>query len=176
MGFTSQAARKGQADLILFNTCCVRDNAEQKVFGNVGKLKQEKRKNKKLLVGVCGCMMQQEDVAGKAGGYLSLCGHNLWDAQPAWLRPCWRACSGSTGDFPRVERTLAVSDQEDLPDETPAFAVKPPLSAVNIMQGCDNFCTYCIVPYVRGRERSRSSRKRSSEGSARTGKSRLSGE
>ena len=150
VGF-APAEEMGQADLILFNTCCVRDNAEKKLFGNVGKLKQKKRQNKKLLVGVCGCMMQQEDVAEKLADTFPFVNiifgtHNM-AALPEMLYAA----------IFLGERTLAVSDQEDLPDETPALRAKPPLSAVNIMQGCDNFCSYCIVPYVRGRERSRSS-------------------
>lgn len=145
-----EPGEKSQAELIIFNTCCVRENAELKIFGNVGALKQRKRKNGNLLVAVCGCMMQQEAVAKR-----------LFDTFP------FVDIIFGTGNMHRLPEMIAraVLDrkrsfcvekmQGDMIEDVPVVRNRPPLASVSIMQGCDNFCTYCIVPYVRGRERSR---------------------
>ncbi|MBQ9942440.1 MAG: tRNA (N6-isopentenyl adenosine(37)-C2)-methylthiotransferase MiaB [Christensenellaceae bacterium] len=145
------AASEEEADLILFNTCCVRENAELKIFGNVGALKKKKREKPELIIGVCGCMMQQEEVAERLAKTFPFVNivfgtHNMVTLPGMLYKAIFEK-----------KRTLAVSDQEDVPGSIEARREAPPLFSVNIMQGCDNFCSYCIVPYVRGRERSRAS-------------------
>lgn len=145
------AARREEADLILFNTCCVRDNAERRVFGNVGHLQAQKKANPRLVVGVCGCMMQQEGVPEK-----------LLKSSP------FVDLVFGTGNLYKLPELLLSVLKEGrrqvLVDQNPMAPIAEGLPAsrhggvqafVNIMFGCDNFCSYCIVPYVRGRERSR---------------------
>ena len=140
-----------QADLILFNTCAVREHAEQRVFGNVGALKKLKEKNPRLIIGVCGCMAQQKHIVDKLRAsypYVDLVfGVDGIDRLPAML----------------VERLHRGKRYLETPVERNAWWRSCPSGGdsgfrawLPIMYGCDNFCTYCIVPYVRGRERSRS--------------------
>jgi len=148
LGF-SRSADKENASLILFNTCCVRDHAEKRVFGNIGALKEYKDENPNLIIGVFGCMMQQEEVAEKLYKRFPFVdivfGTNLLSRLPAFVES---AESGS--------RTLAVDDNNiQIEDDLPSIRTGKINAFVNINYGCDNFCTYCIVPYVRGRERSR---------------------
>ena len=139
-----------QADLILFNTCAVREHAEQRVFGNVGALKKLKEKNPRLIIGVCGCMAQQKHIVDKLRAsypYVDLVfGVDGIDRLPVMLVE--RLHRGKRYLETPVERNAVV---EELPIRRDSgFRAWLP-----IMYGCDNFCTYCIVPYVRGRERSR---------------------
>lgn len=139
-----------QADLILFNTCAVREHAEQRVFGNVGALKQLKARNPKLVIGVCGCMAQQPRIVDKlrrSYPYVDLVfGVDGIDRLPAMLAERFRKGRRYLEE-PRTRNAVV----EDLPIRRDSgFRAWLP-----IMYGCDNFCTYCIVPYVRGRERSR---------------------
>ncbi len=149
MGYGKTDDRKN-ADLIIFNTCCVRENAELKVYGKLGALKHLKRKNEDLIIAVCGCMMQQDHVVKyiqKTYPHVDLIfgTHNLHN-------------------FPfLLEKTLnhkeaivdVWSEEGEIIEGLPVnrrYGIK---SFVNIMYGCNNFCSYCIVPYTRGRERSR---------------------
>lgn len=139
-----------QADLILFNTCAVREHAEQRVFGNVGALKKLKEKNPKLVIGVCGCMAQQQHIVDKlrkSYPYVDLVfGVDGIDRLPTMLAERFRRGKRYL-ENPKARNALV----EDLPIRRDSgFRAWLP-----IMYGCDNFCTYCIVPYVRGRERSR---------------------
>lgn len=138
------------ADLVIFNTCAVRENAELKVFGNLGALKHKKRKKPDMLIGVCGCMMQQEHIAEtirKKYKHIDMVfGTHALYRFPQILH---EAMSGGAVFDVKDEKGLIA---EDIPLERGA----KPLAKVPIMYGCNNFCTYCIVPYVRGRERSRS--------------------
>ena len=148
LGF-SHADDKENADLILFNTCCVRDHAEKRVFGNIGAMKELKDEKPNLILGVFGCMMQQEEVAQKLYKRFPFVdivfGTNLLSRLPAFVE---NAQSGA--------RTLAVEeDNIQIEDGLPSIRTGKINAFVNINYGCDNFCTYCIVPYVRGRERSR---------------------
>lgn len=143
------AETKNGADVILFNTCCVRDHAEKRVFGNIGALKEQKDENPNLIIGVFGCMMQQEDVSLKLFRrfpYVNIVfGTNLLSRLPSFIE------SAEAG-----ERTLAVEENNIvIEDDLPCVRTGRINAFVNINYGCDNFCTYCIVPYVRGRERSR---------------------
>ena len=138
------------ADLILFNTCAVREHAEQRVFGNVGALKKLKEQNPRLMIGVCGCMAQQEHIVEKlrqSYPYVDLVfGVDGIDRLPAMLAE--RIRKGKRYLEKPAERNAVV---EELPIRRDSgFRAWLP-----IMYGCDNFCSYCIVPYVRGRERSR---------------------
>ena len=150
MGF-APAADEGEADLLLFNTCCIRDNAERRLLGNVSALAQRKREKPDLLVGVCGCMMQQE---GGVQRLLDLCPfvdlvfgtHNLYRLPELLLR----ALRG------QPVRETDGDERGCIPEGLPVRRTSAIQGALTIMYGCNNFCTYCVVPYVRGRERSRS--------------------
>ena len=139
-----------QADLILFNTCAVREHAEQRVFGNVGALKKLKEKNPRLIIGVCGCMAQQPQVVEqlrKSYPYVDLVfGVDGIDRLPAMLAE----------RLQRGKRYLEEpQDRSAVVEEMPIRRDSGFRAWLPVMYGCDNFCTYCIVPYVRGRERSR---------------------
>jgi tRNA-2-methylthio-N6-dimethylallyladenosine synthase len=137
-----------QADVIMINTCCVRESAEKKIYGKIGELKKLKADNPNLLIGIAGCMAQKdkEKIFKKAPHVdLVLGTYNIYH-----VAEYIEKLEASR------ERVLAVWDQaERLAPEVPTVR-KGRISAwVPIMYGCNNFCTYCIVPYVRGRERSR---------------------
>ena len=137
-------------DLIIYNTCAVRENAELKVYGNLGHLKLAKRKNPDLKIAVCGCMMQQPHVVKEIKSRykhvdLVLGTHNLYKF-PELL----------TNTMDSDKLLVDVWDVDGEVVEGLRSSRKFELKAfVNIMYGCNNFCTYCIVPYTRGRERSR---------------------
>lgn len=149
IGYT-QAPTQEDADLILFNTCCVRENAEQRVYGNVGSLYARKQENPDLIIGVCGCMMQQEDVASYIAHKFPFVDlifgtHNLHHFPKLLLEAI-----GSK------ETTMEILYEKGQIVEDVPIKRNPGVSAwTTIMYGCNNFCSYCIVPYVRGRERSR---------------------
>jgi len=145
-GFCDDAKK---ADLILYNTCAVRENAELRVFGNIGAVKNLKRKNPELILGVCGCMMQQEHIAEiikKRYPHVDMVfGTHALYRFPEILAGAMaenRVFDTETEDGSIFE---GISYKRD----------EPPLAKIPIMYGCNNFCSYCIVPYVRGRERSR---------------------
>lgn len=138
------------ADIIIFNTCCVRENAEFKVIGNVGALKSLKREKPELLIAVCGCMMQQGEVVDyikqKFKHVDIVFGtHNL-HRFPQFVHTV----------LDSKNRVYEVWENEDKIYEGVSVKREESYKAyVTIMYGCNNFCSYCIVPYVRGRERSR---------------------
>ena len=139
-----------ECDLIIYNTCAVRENAELKVYGNLGQLKFNKRKNPDLKIAVCGCMMQQPHVVKEIKSRykhvdLVFGTHNLYKF-PELL----------TNTMDSDKLLVDVWDVDGEVVEGLRSSRKFELKAfVNIMYGCNNFCTYCIVPYTRGRERSR---------------------
>jgi len=143
---------KEEADIIIFNTCCVRENAEQKVDGNLGALKKLKKENPNKVIAVTGCMMQQEGMADKIIGKFPFVDiiigtHNAYK----FTEYLGRALGG---ERPIVE----IWDKEaDIIEGAPIDRASTIKGFVTIMYGCNNFCTYCIVPHVRGRERSRNS-------------------
>ncbi len=145
-----ESESKETADLILFNTCCVRDHAEKRLMGNIGALREQKEANPALIVGICGCMMQQEGMAKKIlkrFPHVSLVfGTNVVFRLPQMLA----AVLGG-------ER-VALTNEEDfaIAEGLPQLRDNVRSAFVNITFGCNNYCTYCIVPFVRGRERSRS--------------------
>ena len=149
MGYV-QALSEDQADLVIYNTCAVRENAELKVYGNLGHLKSIKRKRPDMKIVVCGCMMQQEHVVEEIKNMyrhvdLIFGTHNLYKF-PELLE----------STFNRDKLIVDVWDVDGEVVEGLKSNRKFDIKAfVNIMYGCNNFCTYCIVPYTRGRERSR---------------------
>ena len=139
-----------EADVVVFNTCCIRENAENHAFGNIGSLKKLKKSNPSLIIAVGGCMAQE---AGKAAWLKSkfpfidiLFGtHNLPEL-------------GELIERKRREKKTIISLKEErvaTEDGVAPVRTSYPNAWVNIMYGCNNFCSYCIVPYVRGREKSR---------------------
>ena len=142
------APTRWEADFLLFNTCCIRENAEKRLFGNIGKLREHKQENRPgLMIGVCGCVPQQEGVARRLMRRYPFVDF-VMGAQGGHTLPetVQRAMEG---------RMDAVVEDERVAEGQPVRRLDPFRAYVNIMYGCDNFCTYCIVPYVRGRERSR---------------------
>jgi len=146
-GFTEEP---GEADLILFNTCAVREHAQDRVFGNVGALKAYKRRKPHLLIALCGCMVQQPQVAQRLREHYPFVGlifgthvlHRFPELVLEYLQTHKPVVS-----IPQSDGVIA----EGIPLRRDGnFKAWLP-----IMYGCNNFCTYCIVPYVRGRERSR---------------------
>lgn len=139
------------AQLIIFNTCAVREHAEDRVFGNVGALKNYKRDNPDTVIALCGCMVQQEHIAQKlkrSYPYVDLVfGTHVVHRLPQLL---YRTLTGRKRVFetPDIDGVIAEGVPVKRDNDTRAW--------LPIMYGCNNFCTYCIVPYVRGRERSRS--------------------
>lgn len=149
MGY-SKAENKEDASIIIFNTCCVRENAELKVFGNLGALKGLKKKRPDLIIGVCGCMMQQkgmaEEIMEKFPFVDMIFGtHNAYKF-PEYLNRVKQE-GKAVCEIYNEETEIVEGLPLDRESSIKAF--------VTIMYGCNNFCTYCIVPYVRGRERSR---------------------
>lgn len=148
----SRTEIKEEAAIILFNTCCVRENAENKVFGNLGQLKALKRKNPDLIIGICGCMMQQEGMADKILStfpYVNI----VFGTHNAYKFPEYLNRVKTEG----VQIKEIFNKEEEIVEGLPIDRKSDVKAFVTIMYGCNNFCTYCIVPYVRGRERSRKS-------------------
>lgn len=145
-----EAPNREEADFVLFNTCCVRDNAERRALGNVTWLKEVRKRNPRLMIGVCGCMIQQPGMAEKILKQyrfvdLAFGTSNLYKL-PEML---YRALNS--------DRAVVEVEEEDvIAEKLPVKRLRQDAAYITIMYGCDNFCSYCIVPYVRGRERSRS--------------------
>ena len=146
----TQSETLEHADMILLNTCAVRENAENRVFGELGRLKQYKKNNPELILGVCGCMPQEEKVVErilKKFQYVDLVfgTHNIYKL-PEYLETVVLS----------KERVIEVfSEEGSIVENMPKIRENSKKAWVNIMYGCDEFCTYCIVPYTRGKERSR---------------------
>ncbi|MBR0529529.1 MAG: tRNA (N6-isopentenyl adenosine(37)-C2)-methylthiotransferase MiaB [Ruminococcus sp.] len=138
------------AQLILLNTCAVRENAEDRVFGNIGNFKKLKEQNRELVIGICGCMAQQKHVAEKIkASYRQVdlvFGTFAYNDMYSML---WEVISKHKRLFNQSEACTEIDESMTQLREDKVRAFLP------IMYGCNNFCTYCIVPYVRGRERSR---------------------
>ena len=143
------AETKDEANVILFNTCCVRDHAEKRLLANIGALKERKDQDPELILGICGCMMQQADVAKKVMRRFPFVSF-VFGTNVLWRLP-ELMLSALNGE------RLILTEEEGFAicEGLPARRSNPFSAFVNITFGCDNFCSYCIVPYVRGRERSR---------------------
>jgi len=152
MGY-NPAASLEQSDLILLNTCAIRDNAERKVFGELGNLKHLKKGRPGLIIGLCGCMPQQPEVVEHLVQQLPFVDivfgtHNL-NELPAMIEKV------TEGQGRQIQ---VYSKPGDIYEGMPAKRSLRHKEWVEIMDGCDKFCTYCIVPYTRGRQRSRLAR------------------
>ena len=152
MGMTPAASRE-EADFVIFNTCCVRDNAQRRALGNVVWLKELKKTRPEMMVAVCGCMMQQPGMGEQILRQypfvdLAFGTHNLYRFAQLMLQAVRTR-----------RRVVEVMDDNEgsIPEELPVRRSSPTHAYITIMYGCNNFCSYCIVPYVRGRERSRAS-------------------
>jgi len=149
MGMEMAHSRE-EADFVLHNTCCIRDNAERKALGNVTWLKELRKQNPSLLIGVCGCMVQQPGMAEKILRQypfidVAFGTGNLYQLPELLLRAAEN----------RKRVVVVPQDESTLAEGVPVRRDNPHQAYVTIMYGCNNFCSYCIVPYVRGRERSR---------------------
>lgn len=149
IGYEKTEVRE-EASIIIFNTCCVRENAENKVFGNLGIMKNMKEKNPDLIIAICGCMMQQEGMADKVLKTFPFVDiifgtHNSYKF-PEYLN---RVIQDG------IQVKEIANKEEGIVEGLPIDRKSSIKAFVTIMYGCNNFCTYCIVPYVRGRERSR---------------------
>lgn len=138
-----------EADFILFNTCAVREHAEDRAFGNIGALSHLKKRRPDVIIALCGCMAQQEknvEKIKKSYPQVSL----LFGTHALWRFPSllYRVLSGE-------KRVFDIGGEDDIAEGLPVLRAGGAKAWLSIMYGCNNFCTYCIVPYVRGRERSR---------------------
>ena len=148
IGYTESSEE--DADLVIFNTCTVRENANQRLYGHLGQLKPRKKANPHFMIGLCGCMMQEPSVVAKINTSYSFVDfifgtfnlHRLPELLFARLHENKRM----------IEVLPEPKEHVEIKGAKRKYSFK---SGVNIMYGCNNFCTYCIVPYVRGRERSR---------------------
>ncbi len=141
------------ADFVIFNTCTVRDNANQRVYGRLGVLNGYKRRNPGMKIALCGCMMQENSVIEKireSYRFVDLIfgTHNLYK-----FAELLDSVFGNRGQGMIID---IWKDTDRIVEDLPVERKYPYKSGINIMFGCNNFCSYCIVPYVRGRERSRS--------------------
>ncbi len=153
-----------EANLIILNTCAVREHAENRVLGIIGSIKKEREKRPDLKIGMCGCMAQEphrQEQLRKNYPYVDLLfGTDRLHEIPEMILEMLRAGSGGKRKGPRQKQYVS-----DLPhgefgvitEETPVVRTSSFRALVSVMYGCNNFCSYCIVPYVRGRERSRRS-------------------
>ncbi|MCR5107194.1 MAG: tRNA (N6-isopentenyl adenosine(37)-C2)-methylthiotransferase MiaB [Lachnospiraceae bacterium] len=152
IGYTYEE-KEEEADLVLFNTCTIRDNADQKVYGRLGYLHGKNHYRKDRIIALCGCMMQEVTAVEKIKKSYSFVNiifgtHNVYKLAELL---CIQAAQGNM--------VIDILDGTDLiVEDIPNSRKYPFKSGINIMYGCNNFCTYCIVPYVRGRERSRPSK------------------
>ena len=148
-GFTfTEEAR--EADLVLLNTCAIREHAEQRVFGNLGILTHSKRENPEQIIVLCGCMAQEPRVAERVKQSYRLV-DLVFGPQALWKFPelLWQVCETR-------KRVFSIDDEHGgIAEGLPVVRERGVKAWVSIMYGCNNFCSYCIVPYVRGRERSR---------------------
>lgn len=146
----AETSSKEEADIVVFNTCCIRENAENHAYGNIGALKKLKKARPAMLIAVGGCMTQQPGAAERLHKKFPFVDivfgtHNLEEFGALLDRK-----------IGRKKAVIDIWDKEgEVREDDISFRTSYPNAWVNIMYGCNNFCSYCIVPYVRGRERSR---------------------
>lgn len=146
-----QAGNEDEADVIVFNTCAIRENAEDRLFGNLGAFKARKRENKNLLIIVCGCMMKLQENVDRIRNsfpYVDI----VFDPQQIHNLPLF-----ILDKIGRKKQLIDITEEDFIVEDNlmPVKRARKFRALVPIMYGCNNFCTYCIVPYTRGRERSR---------------------
>lgn len=151
MGF-QMTEKITDADLILYNTCAIREHAEDRVFGNVGAVKKLKKEKPELIIALCGCMMQQEHIREKIYNSYPFVdivfGTHAHYLLPELLKQF----------LTRKKRVVSAFNIDgEIAEGLPVYRDRTAKAWLPIMYGCDNFCSYCVVPYVRGRERSRKS-------------------
>lgn len=150
MGYGLSNSAEG-ADVVIFNTCAIRENAQDRVYGNLGMLIHYKKKNPAMIIGLCGCMVQQDHVAKRIKdvfpGVNLVFGTHVMHKLPEFM---YNILNGSKKVYNIVESDGVIAEGLPVVRES-KFKASVPIS-----YGCNNFCTYCIVPYVKGRERSRS--------------------
>ena len=144
-----EAPRREEADFVIFNTCCIRENAERRALGNVTWLKEVKKSRPEMMIAVCGCMIQEPGMAEKIirqYRFVDLAfGTSNMHKLPQLL-------------YERLnsrDNLVCVENKDRIAEGLPVRRIREDFAYLTIMYGCDNFCSYCIVPYVRGRERSR---------------------
>ena len=139
-----------KSDIVIYNTCAIRENAELKIFGNIGKLKSLKAANPNMIVAVCGCMVMQQHIVDKikkSYPFVDIVfGTNNLEIIPQLIYQRYTD---------NKKQILRPQEKNDIVEYTPILRSSKSKASISIMYGCDNFCSYCIVPYVRGRERSR---------------------
>ncbi len=151
MGYT-MTEEKEEADLILYNTCAIREHAEDRVFGNIGAIKKLKQSNPNIIIALCGCMMQQEHIREKLFKSYPFVDIVFGTHNQYKVPEIFKAY------LTRGKRFFAdMTETNEVAEGIPALRDNSAKAWLPIMYGCDNFCTYCVVPYVRGRERSRKS-------------------
>lgn len=138
------------SDFVIFNTCTVRDNANQRVYGRLGELNGYKRRNPNMKIALCGCMMQEPEVIEKLKKSYSFV--NLIFGTHNIFKFAELLCATFESEGMLID---IWKDTDKIVEDLPVERKYPFKSGINIMFGCNNFCSYCIVPYVRGRERSR---------------------
>ena len=148
-----EAADREEADFVIFNTCCVRENAERRALGNVTWLKEVRKKNPGLVIAVCGCMIQEPGMAEKILKQykfinLAFGTSNLYRFPELLFRT-----------LNTDRNTVVVEERDVIPEGLPIARARKEAAYITVMYGCNNYCSYCIVPYVRGRERSRESQR-----------------
>ena len=149
MGYT-KARSDEDSDVIIFNTCAIRENAENRVFGELGRIKSLKKMRPGMIMALCGCMAQEEGIVEEIKKKyhqvdIVFGTHNI-HMLPEYIASIYK----------RPSRIIDVySFEGDIIENLPQLHDHPKKAWVNIMYGCDEFCTYCIVPYTRGKERSR---------------------
>lgn len=161
MGY-SDCPEEGNPDVIVFNTCCIRDTAERRALGNIGVTKAEKKRNPNLILAVVGCMPQQDGVADSLKERYPYVDIVLGTRNIAELKDEIQKVIASRNLIKkRSDKKYRCFDTEqpinylEIDEKTPQTRTSYPNAWINIIYGCNNFCTYCIVPYVRGREVSR---------------------
>jgi tRNA-2-methylthio-N6-dimethylallyladenosine synthase len=154
------AELRAEADIIVVNTCSVRENADNKFFGVLGQIKKAKESGPAKIVAVCGCMMQQESIRSeiqRAFPWVDIVfgTQNIAELPELLSRVCARDGQGGARVSAADRAWHVIDDMPDIIEGLPAKREYPFKAFVNIIYGCNNFCTYCIVPYTRGREKSR---------------------
>ena len=144
-----EASAREDADLVVFNTCCVRENAERKALGNITWLKEIRKRNPSLIIAVCGCMIQEPGMAERILRQYSFV--NLAFGTSNLYRFPEMLHNTLNTDRPIVD----IENDDIIPEDLPVQRARSEFAYLTVMYGCNNFCSYCIVPYVRGRERSR---------------------
>lgn len=151
MGYTDADSAES-ADLVLLNTCAVREHAELRALGHVGELSHSKKRNPDKLIGLCGCMMQREEMRERVRRSYPQVNFSLGPSLlPRLPEIVWEVLTSGRRVFASADPTQPIAE------DVPVVRDAGEKASVAIMTGCDNFCSYCIVPYARGRERSRPS-------------------